>query len=715
MKKPASADRSALALIWATAAIGVAWWPGRITGPLDGAPLDGLLETILLGAIAPIAWWLQPQFFRSRLAQAAIVAVALLKLAGGSFTQEGLCVRFDPPKPVVRGTTARPHSWDLRADWRSPNPTCSAVMTTAYGEFKRFPVWFFNLPPTDDNWPEPTDRPPGATLGMTVVGFIDAKTTGLLEIVTGPGMDMTVVVDGQPSDHADLLSHKIQLAPGIHFVEASGTLTGNQWRFLPSWNRALLGTAGFPTVTLARPAAIDRGMLPSALRWLTTLLMALLVTAWAISAFSASASSAMLTWAAAASVGLALLAPQASNQFATTELARWSITALALGAMVPVAEKFRTLRGLFILIGVPWLVFIGITSIDHVGKFSLYAGGDDMWSFQRLSYRTYLEGYFLEGGQPLFKHQPLYRWIAGGLHVIFGDSSIGEFFWDGVCLLSMALFAGEATRRLAGFRAGLITAAMTLTLIMRGPTWGFFGSGLSETSAAGLVCMAALTALGAGQWPAIAMAGVLATLGFYTRLNNLGIALTVAVFAIPLSARAGDWIRPSRWFASTRPGVAVGVVAALGIGLLLFALRTWHYTGVFSVLHGTLFNSLSVWRPGMSIVDWAQSATSSVMMVLTMNDPPRLSAYSIPMLAAAVISIGGLVGIKGLRRTSLPLGLFFLSGCAGALVARGSAYSGRFSTILIGATGAVLGSAIAAALQEWRTSRQRESVVTPEE
>ena len=40
-----------------------------------------------------------------------------------------------------------PHAWDIRADWRSPDPTCSAIMTRGYDRLDAFPAWFYNLPP----------------------------------------------------------------------------------------------------------------------------------------------------------------------------------------------------------------------------------------------------------------------------------------------------------------------------------------------------------------------------------------------------------------------------------------------------------------------------------------------------------------------------------------------------------------------------------------
>jgi hypothetical protein len=242
---------------------------------------------------------------------------------------------------------------------------------------------------------------------------------------------------------------------------------------------------------------------------------------------------------------------------------------------------------------------------------------------------------------------------------------------------------------------------LTLTFIVWGPAWMFFGVGLSETASAGLIYMAALTAITAERWPSRIAAGFLATLGFYTRLNNLPIAVAVAVFAVPLAAEARYVRSPARWAGGVRYRVAIAVTGTLAAGALLFALRTWHYTGVFSMSYGlTQFTTLSVWQSGMSWMDWARRMSDSALMVLTMNDPPRVSLYSIPMLTAAGLSIGALLGIKGVRRLSLPLAVFFLAGCSGALIARGSAYAGRFSTILIGATGAVIVSALAMATEK---------------
>jgi hypothetical protein len=86
---------------------------------------------------------------------------------------------------------------------------------------------------------------------------------------------------------------------------------------------------------------------------------------------------------------------------------------------------------------------------------------------------------------------------------------------------------------------------------------------------------------------------------------------------------------------------------------------------------------------------------SSVFMVVSLNDPARVTWYSLPVLAAAGAAVAAIAGVRGLRDLPLPLVLFFLSGLAGALVARGTAYAGRFSTIVIASGCAVAVCAVA--------------------
>ena len=244
------------------------------------------------------------------------------------------------------------------------------------------------------------------------------------------------------------------------------------------------------------------------------------------------------------------------------------------------------------------------------------------------------------------------------------------------------MFSYRVVRRFAGFHWGLVGAAVPLAVFVLGTGRYLIGQGLGEISSAGFVYVAALCAMRSAKGrllPAVA-AGVLATLAFYTRLNNLPMALGVIVFA---------W-RPR---ATLKP--ALTIAATIGVGVTLFAWRTWYYTGVFSVFYGTQRDLLALWRPGMPAAQFLQRVAGSVMMVLTVNDPPRFDPYALPVLVGAVAATLRLVRIPGLRSLPLAPSLFFVTGIVAAFIARGSAYPGRFSMHVIPVTCAVCVCAVA--------------------
>ena len=93
-------------------------WPSHLSGWFDGAPLDSLAEALLVGLIAPTLLWLHPSFLRKTAVRAGVAAILLVKLTAAlASQQDGWCITFDPPRPMVRESTGKPHAWDARADW----------------------------------------------------------------------------------------------------------------------------------------------------------------------------------------------------------------------------------------------------------------------------------------------------------------------------------------------------------------------------------------------------------------------------------------------------------------------------------------------------------------------------------------------------------------------------------------------------------------------
>ncbi len=74
---------------------------------------------------------------------------------------------------------------------------------------------------------------------------------------------------------------------------------------------------------------------------------------------------------------------------------------------------------------------------------------------------------------------------------------------------------------------------------------------------------------------------------------------------------------------------------------------------------------------------------SSVLAVLTMNDPARFDVRAVPLMVGFVAALAGLAGVKYFTRLPLTLVVFGLAALSGAFVATANAYPGRFSIHLI--------------------------------
>ncbi len=284
---------------WSVVALAVLLWPANVTSMFDGAPLDGGPEAVVVGLLLPVLCWFHGGFLRGRLGPALIVALAVVRIVDAQMAPGGWCVRFDTPRPIVRDSTGRPHSWDVRADWRSPDPSCSAVLTSGYHTFKRFPVWFFNLPPVDNDRPTADDRPPYTTATMTVVGFMEVAEPGAFDLQVGRYMPTSVIIGGRPAEPHGDFAYRLDVPAGVHLVQVETTLQGNEWLFMPSWNQQPMGSPGFPLVTVDRPRSRDRGWWRMLTGWSATGLTLLLVGAWSASAIRAWGDVGMWMWVAA--------------------------------------------------------------------------------------------------------------------------------------------------------------------------------------------------------------------------------------------------------------------------------------------------------------------------------------------------------------------------------------------------------------------------------
>ncbi|HET9830473.1 MAG TPA: hypothetical protein VFP91_02135, partial [Vicinamibacterales bacterium] len=456
-----------MTVLWAGVLLLAVLWPSHVLSPLDGVPLDGRMEALVIGLAIPMLVWLHRPFLGRPLVRAAIVALLLIKTADTALlTQQGLCGRFsqlpsgpystevltipvDEPQGVLR-------SWDVRAGMWADAPKCTAIVDRSYSEASAFPAWFVNITDFASTGPR--------ALAFELSGYARVNERGLFVLDVDRGMTVSGRIGSNEVSSHDGTPMLAALDAGTHRLDLRATMTGEAWRLVPTWN----GQDAFKTITLTtdEPRGIDRAA--GLFRAVEIVLIAFLLVGWIASlVFEYRNSPALIAWCVLAAGVLAAIGP-------SPRFGRVAVLLLAVAVVVPVATSDRQVRGALMLVGVPWLAMIAASALQHVGHFMAYSN-DDWLAYQVAGYRIFMHGYWLEGGSKVFDYQPLYRWMSGALHIVFGDSSVGELLWDAICLLLGAVVAFVLVERVAGFRWGIAAAVATLATFWIGTIWYFPG------------------------------------------------------------------------------------------------------------------------------------------------------------------------------------------------------------------------------------------------
>jgi hypothetical protein len=666
---------------WAAAAAAALLWPSHLLGALDGAPLNGRLEALLIGLVAPALLWFRPDVLRASWMRAAIGALLALKAASLTMTPQGLCARFSTDAPLSGVIQQIPvdeprgvlRSWDVRADWRAENPACTAVIDRPYDSAPQFPAWFLNV----------LDylRPGSRRVAIEATGFVDATEPGVLEWRVGEDVR---IESGQ----------RVELAAGVQRVDLRGTLTGERWQLVPLWN----GRDAWSALTFTQRAPGPGDVLAPAIGLAISMVAFTIVAGWAVTAAAPLAVQwPMLAWTVAAT-GVAVVL--ASDE----RFARLTPLAFVAAAAVPVATRHRHLKSAFVLVGIPWLALFAARGWDQIGRFTIYSA-DDWLTYQVAGARIFMHGYWLQGGTAAFDYQPLYRWMSGALHVVFGDSSVGEVFSDAAWLLVGALLAFHLTRARAGFRWGVVAAALTLATFTIGTSWYFLGRGLSEIAAAGWAFLAMFFMLRArlGRVRASCASGIYAVLMFYTRLNHLLFAAFLPGLLLPL--RTSSALASVRRAVARLRSVSLAVYAGVfALGVFAFMARTWIYTGSFSLFYGTSLRHNDTGLRPWTLFDaevW-RSVAHSVANLVFMNEPPSPDPRAVVVMAGCALAAGALLQVPGVRRLPAGVVVATIGATFGSFFAHTHNYPGRLTIHLVPLASAL---AVVGAALWWKRMR----------
>ena len=130
--------RCLMAWWWGVALVAAVAWPGRLIGPLDGAPFDTAAKVLAFAFVLPVLWWFHPAFLRTVAARTLVALLLGWKIATWmAVSQTGWCGR----------SSSRTHR---RADWLWADATLGRATLVGREAARLFRDRRAGLPPDDE-------------------------------------------------------------------------------------------------------------------------------------------------------------------------------------------------------------------------------------------------------------------------------------------------------------------------------------------------------------------------------------------------------------------------------------------------------------------------------------------------------------------------------------------------------------------------------------
>jgi hypothetical protein len=234
-------------------------------------------------------------------------------------------------------------------------------------------------------------------------------------------------------------------------------------------------------------------------------------------------------------------------------------------------------------------------------------------------------------------------------------------------------------------RAALAASVLTLAQFALTPIWYLVGRGLADVSAAGFAWTAALLLIRArrSNVSSVLGAGVCGVLAYYARLNQVLFVGALATFLVPLTTPASALRRPRDVLRSVSLRRAATYGAVLMIGVALFALRSWFYTGQLNPFAGTSFALNHTGLAPTTVLSpevWRKVSHSlfAQMIVNEVFDVRGLIVY-----AGCVAGVLAVAQVPVFAELPLSPSIAIVGGLAGALLAHAHGYPGRFAVHLV--------------------------------
>jgi hypothetical protein len=217
-------------------------------------------------------------------------------------------------------------------------------------------------------------------------------------------------------------------------------------------------------------------------------------------------------------------------------------------------RNFQTdqiIPSIFLLFGPAILFFFANKWWSILGQCSVWGSGDDWTAYQVFARKIVVEGEWLNAGEGIFVMQPLYRYLIGIYHGLFGQSAFVQHMADVWCVLGATLIivAFALKFRISPF-ISFSLSIVYLEINLIGALRYHIGKSLTENHAMIFMMLAAwflYISREKGGYRLI-LATVFGIFGYWTRQDHLGAIAALAFLVLeptegPTFGWKGYWDR----------------------------------------------------------------------------------------------------------------------------------------------------------------------------
>lgn len=664
-EKPQQVTTSRLVILSILFAYGILLIPSRVPSLLDGFPWNTPLEFITATLILPLALFFGRSFLSQKAATLLLALVLVVKLTLSFFLpQSGLGVHaYFSEEARTSGTWQRTYESFLA-------PSYSQVMQLPFRSFTELPLESLNRHGfnKEDFW-----------LALEVNGVIsleeDERLVIILQGVSERQLTMTDLATGESFDVPTVKSQE-DLNAGL-FNEIPYASNG---QFTGSLLFTSYGNARFEPVILKADGSVQSALPQS---WLSAsaleipvrfffalqtifALLFLGLLGWSlisgiISRYQNGTLGSVDVYLALTGIILYYVADVAAKPtIYLLFLAFGLILSLIKFLDLAICEREYSTTSYLFSLGLPFLLMFLPLDVPSLRSVEFIPQYQDAMEYQMLARNIYVAGDIFLLETPPWAYKVLFPYIAGLLHVLFGQSLSAQFFlnvWSVmlsvVLMVKLGTFFG-LTKRNAFVAASLF---FLLTLLPVSFTY-FYRFGLIEPVAIMTLLLGAYFAK-EGRFGAMFAIGVVTGM---LRLNFAGAIFTTITFLAPafVGGFAQAWGSFIHWLRSDWK-LWVGFLVAIPFPSLFIAFIYRQFHPTYTLTH-EMNDQSSLFTVLMSLVSVVVGGDQEFLQNQIRRNPQDIVLITLPILLGLLTVILSLVYRKGwFARLDLRLSLFLLS------------------------------------------------------